>query len=198
MKNLKDIINKIIESTKNSFSGEYTLTKDEVLPYIDKNKGNKQKKAEQIVKPSPQAEVVKAALYQARNPNVKDFNISDTVKSAIDMAAKKYDIPASLLYDIALQESSFDPSKRNPQPGVTASGLFQFNDPTWETIQNYDRNPKNSIELTNNNRMDPNTSAMAAAYLIKHGQLGRWDASKGVWGQYYKPEELKSYYSQTK
>ena len=146
----------------------------------------------------PQQNPSRNAVQMARNPNGKDFNISDTVKLAIEMAAKKYDIPASLLYDIALQESSFDPKKRNPQQGVTAQGLFQFNDPTWETVRKYDADPKNSIELANNNRMDPVTSAMAAAYLIKHGQLGRWDASKGVWGQHYKPEELKSYYSQTK
>jgi len=139
-----------------------------------------------------------AQQIMARNPNVKNYNITPEVERAITSASSQYGVPASLLGDIALQESSFNPTLRNPEEGVTAAGLFQFNDPTWDTVMNYAKKEGTTLKLPNNDRMDPNTAAMAAAYLIKNGQLGRWDASKGVWGTYYKPEELTSYYSQTK
>ena len=151
--------------------------------------------------PKPSPEAVQQALSIARNPNFSKYSVNDDVKNAIEQASKQYNVPADLLYDIALQESSFDPTKTAKEGGFadsTAGGLFMFNDPTWDTVRNYDKNPKNTINLPNDNRMDPTTSALAAAYLIKMGQLGRWDASKGVWGQHYKPEELQSYYSQTK
>lgn len=98
-----------------------------------------------------------------------------------------------------MQESSLNPDARNPEPGVTAAGLFQINNPTWDTIHKYGNMPGSTLKLPSSNHMDPNTNASAAAYLIKHGQLGRWDASKNVWGKFWPEEELDNlgFYSQT-
>lgn len=133
-----------------------------------------------------------------RNPSMGKFNVPSVVHDAIQKAATEFGVPASLLYDIALQESSFNPSLQNPQEGSTAAGLFQFTNGTWDTVGNYARMQGSSLKNWNNpDKMDPYANARAAAYLIKNGQLGRWDASKGVWGPYYKPEEIQSYYSQS-
>lgn len=135
----------------------------------------------------------------ARNPAVSKYTIPSSVEEAINQAAAKFGIPPSLLYDIALQESSFDPTLRNPQEGSTASGLFQFTQPTWDTVQNYASMPDSSLKgvLPTGDRMNPLDSALAAAYLIKMGQLGRWNASQGVWGPHYDQSELAPYYAQT-
>ncbi len=145
---------------------------------------------------------VNSAQMIARNPNFKNFKVDPTVASAINQASKKYNVPSSLLYDIALQESNFNPNSVNTtaagKQAGNPKGLFQFTDSTWNNILNaYDKKSGMSLSLPNANRQDPVTNALAAAYLIKFGQLGRWDASKNVWGQYYKPEELKPYYTQT-
>ena len=118
---------------------------------------------------------------------------------AIMQAAQAYGIPPSLLFDVAASESSLDPRKTEKKYG-THSGLFQFDPGTWDTLRNY-ANMKNTT-LTNFNpdyesRFDPFMNALAAAYLISHGQLGRWDDSLPAWEKYYTPEELKPYYSQT-
>ena len=148
------------------------------------------------VTPPPKPEEKPVQL--ARNPNISKFTITDTVKDAITSAAKKYGIPHDLLFDIALQESSFDPNKKNPNapPGLNPLGLFQFTDETWERVKVYNRMKGSSLDLPNYDRFDPHTNALAAAYLIKFGQLGRWDASRDVWGPYYSDEELEPYYRQ--
>lgn len=136
-----------------------------------------------------------------RNPAISKFKIAPEVHSAFEQAANQYKLPKSLLYDIALQENSFNAKGVNTTPeGIAAgnpTGLFQFTDDTWDTVRNYAQKPGSSLKLSNFDREDALTSALAAAYLIKFGQLGRWDASKFSWGQYYTPEELESYYSQT-
>lgn len=154
------------------------------------------RKPEPTATPEPSPTPIQSKL--ARNPHIVNFRISTKVKSAINKAADQFDIPATLLFDIALQESSFDPSKENldAPPGLNPQGLFQFTDSTWEIIKVYNSMEGGSLDLPNFNRFDPITNATAAAYLIKFGQLGRWDASKGVWGPYYTDEELESYYSQ--
>jgi len=129
------------------------------------------------------------------------------ISSAIQQAAKQFDIPAALLFDIAMSENSLKAQGQNKE-GSTSSGAFQFNDPTWETVLNYARNPKMSLNgvMPNEDKNDPISQALAAAYLIKFGQLGRWDASKNdqrnknSWGQYWKDEELNKlgFYNQTK
>jgi soluble lytic murein transglycosylase-like protein len=124
------------------------------------------------------------------------MRVMEQVDSAIATASQKYGIPSELLYDIAFSESSLDPTKTNQQ-GSSATGLYQFTSPTWDTVMKYQGMPGSSLKLPNNDRLDPLTSALAAAYLIKFGQLGRWDESKWNWGQNYKPQEIESYYSQT-
>lgn len=124
------------------------------------------------------------------------MSIASQVDDAIQSAAKQYNVSPELLYDIAFAESSLDPMKTNAE-GSSASGLFQFTSPTWQTVQRYGGMPGSSLRLPSNDRSDPYASAMAAAYLIGHGQLGRWDASKWNWGQYYTPEEIDPYYYQT-
>lgn len=155
---------------------------------------------------SPISTVAPTAIPQpskveARNPAISKFRITPAVSSALTTAANTFGLPPSILYDIALQESSFNPNLTNSTPaGVQAGnpkGLFQFTDGTWETVKNYANRPGSSLKLPNDNRFDPLTNALAAAYLIKNGQLGRWDASKNVWGSYYNDEELDPYYSQT-
>jgi hypothetical protein len=134
----------------------------------------------------------------ARNPAVSKFTIPENVHTAINKASTEFGIPASLLYDIALQESSFNPNLRNSQEGSTAAGLFQFTDGTWDTVNNYANMEGSSLSNWNNpDKLNADASARAAAYLIKNGQLGRWNASQGVWGPQYGKDELASYYSQT-
>lgn len=143
-----------------------------------------------------------ASVGKARNPAFSKFNVTPQVQDAISQAANKYQVPPELLYDIALQESSYDPTKTNPNApaGLNPLGLFQFTDSTWQNILNqYNNKPGMTLSLSNTDRLDPYTNAAAAAYLIKHGQLGKWDASEGVWGNYYTPQELESqgFYSQS-
>ena len=134
----------------------------------------------------------------ARNPAFSRYNVSAPVRTAIENAANEFNIPSSLLYDIALQESSFNPTLRNQQAGSTAEGLFQFTNGTWDTVNRYARMPGSSLRNWNNpNKLDVNSNARAAAYLIKNGQLGRWNASQGVWGPQYSKEEVQPFYSQT-
>lgn len=129
-----------------------------------------------------------------RNPASNKYNITQPVKDAINTASKKFGVPTSLLYDIALQESSFLPDKVNPDaPQLNPVGLFQFTDKTWDEVMNYAKSPQSSLYgvLPDTNRRNPVTNALAAAYLIKYGQLGKWDASEGVWGNYWTPQELE-------
>jgi len=139
---------------------------------------------------------------KARNPAFSKFNVTPEVQDALSQAANKYQVPPELLYDIALQESSYDPRKVNPNapPGLNPLGLFQFTDSTWDNIlSQYNNKPGMTLSLPNTDRLDPRTNAEAAAYLIKHGQLGKWDASEDVWGNYYTPQELEGqgFYSQS-
>ena len=131
-----------------------------------------------------------------RNPQVK--GASDIVQDAIDKAAQKFDVPRELLYDIAFAESSLSPGKVGPTEDV---GLFQFIPGTWaKDLANYAGMQGSSLEEFDPDlkaRFDPHKNAMAAAYLIKFGQLGRWGASKGNWGQHWSEEELEPYYTQT-
>lgn len=150
----------------------------------------------------------------ARNPAISRYKISDDVNNAIAKAAAEFDMPSDLLYDIALHESGFNPSIQNVTPdGVAAGnpkGLFQFTDGTWDNIlKQYNDKEGSSLHLPKGkdgkpDRFDPYTNALAAAYLIKFGQLGKWDASKDRkvgdvegWGRFYDEEELKPYYTQT-
>lgn len=146
--------------------------------------------------PTPTPYTENGVMY-GRNPSTKIAN--PTVRKAIESASKHYGVPAALMYDIAMQESSLNPDARNPEPGVTAAGLFQINNPTWDTIYKYGSMKGNTLKLPTNNHMDPETNAYAAAYLIKNGQLGRWDASKNVWGKFWPDNELDNlgFYAQT-
>lgn len=142
------------------------------------------------------------SVGKARNPAFSKFSVTPQVQDAISQAANKYQVPPELLYDIALQESSFDPSKTNPDArDINPQGLFQFTDSTWNQILNqYNNKPGMTLSLPSTDRFDPYSNAAAAAYLIKNGQLGKWDASEGVWGEYWTPQELQNagFYSQSK
>lgn len=139
----------------------------------------------------------------ARNPKIVNYKINSKVKSSIDQASQKFGLIPTLMFDIALQESYFDPALVNTTPeGVKAgnpTGLFQFTDNTWEVVKKFANDPDSALYklLPNLDRKDPLTNSLAAAYLIKYGQLGRWEASKDVWGPYYTEDELNSYYAQT-
>jgi len=134
-----------------------------------------------------------------RNPSTKKVKADPVVHAAIADASKKYGIPAEILYDIGFSESSLNPNPpKNPKS--SAGGLFQFTNGTWETVKNYARMKGSTLKLPSIDKNDPRSSAMAAAYLIKNGQLGRWDASKWNWGEYWSDDELEEmgFYKQTK
>lgn len=148
--------------------------------------------------PTPTPISVGTSQY-GRNPDTK---IADPrVYDAITKAAKKFSLPPALLFDIAMQESTLGRNAGQNQ-NSSATGLFQFLEGTWnDTVLPYARNPRSSLYgvLPNEDRNDPYTNALATAYLIKMGQLGRWDESKGVWGNFWPDEELEQLgvYNQT-
>lgn len=154
------------------------------------------------VTPTITPAVTETPTVTARNPAVSNYVIPDSVHKAIKVASDTFKLNPSILYDVALQESSFDPNLVNTTPaGKKAgnpTGLYQFTDNTWKTILNsYNDKLGMSLHLPTTDRTDPTTNAMAAAYLIKMGQLGRWNASQGVWGPQYTQDETKPYYAQT-
>uniref|UniRef100_A0A6M3K7Z6 Putative transglycosylase n=1 Tax=viral metagenome TaxID=1070528 RepID=A0A6M3K7Z6_9ZZZZ len=138
-----------------------------------------------------------------RNPDIPKYNITPEVHKAIQSAAKEFNVPLDLMYDIASSEGGFRANAKNETPegqkvGIPI-GLYQFTPGTWNNdLKNYASMPNTSLkDWKNPQREDPVANARAAAYLIKFGQLGRWEASKPNWGRFYTEEELKSYYSQT-
>ena len=147
----------------------------------------------------------KAIDGKGRNSSKNRAEPTDDVAKAIKQASKEFGVKASLLFDVADAESDFVPHMVNNTPeGISAghpTGLFQFTDATWQDILAYNNSPKSSLykKLPNTDRADPLTNALAGAYLIKHGQLGKWDASEHDWGSYWSPQELESlgYYDQT-
>jgi len=152
------------------------------VPKIQTDVVPKAMAVEEAVKPTP---IPKNKL--ARNPAVVDYNITDEVKNAILKAADKYKIPSTLLFDIALQESSFEKDKVNPETKKHI-GLYQFDPPTWSNMIRWGAVPENA------DRFDPVANAEAAAWAIKHGYLKKWRKSKDVWEKFYSPEELEDYY----
>ncbi|MFT4197503.1 MAG: transglycosylase SLT domain-containing protein [Pseudoxanthomonas sp.] len=67
---------------------------------------------------------------------------SAPVKQALDAAAKKYSVPANVLYALAEQESGFDPNAVNPEAlddGDHATGLFQYRASTANGLGGFDR-----------------------------------------------------------
>lgn len=137
----------------------------------------------------PQKTETRAGGYGklARNPEAEKFDIGSSIVEAINQAAQQYNVPAELLYDIALQESGFNPQAQSQSS--TAGGLFQFTEPTWQDALKYGVVPGGA------DKYDPNLNASAAAYFMSQGHLNKWDASKPKWGQFYKDEELDPYYS---
>lgn len=117
-------------------------------------------------------------------------NAPEPVYNAVSQASSKFGVPQDLLLDLAFSESSFNPSIVND---IGASGLYQFTPETWQDVLQYAQNPEMSLygALPNEDVLDPITNALAAAYLIKMGQLGKWDASEWNWGQNYTPQELE-------
>lgn len=136
-------------------------------------------------------------------PQTNTMKVAPEVDQAITGASKKFNVPKELLYDIAFSESSLDPRKTNPGAGaINPVGLYQFTDATWNNeVMKYAKDPKSSLfgVLSSNDRNDPAANAMAAAYLIKFGQLGKWDASEWNWGNYHPVNELDTagFYNQS-
>lgn len=162
-----------------------------------------QAQAPQMGRPSSPMPVVNNF---GRNPEVVRKPAVYNVKAAIEQAANEFQIPASLLYDIGFSEGGFRSDAANETPEGQAHGvprgLFQFTPYTWDTIAQYASNPNSSLQNWMKNgqqpdRNDPVANARAAAYLIKMGQLGRWQASKSNWGRFYTEDEIAPYYAQT-
>lgn len=143
--------------------------------------------------------------FFGRNPAIAKTPPPENIQHIYDQVAQQFggDNPQTLkqlLYDISLQESHYHPNSINKTPeGIAAGtpqGLFQFTDGTWNGILN-NYNNKGSLKLPTTDRLDPLTNAMAAAFLISHGQVGRWNASRNIWGPNYTKDEIAPYYSQT-
>jgi len=128
------------------------------------------------------------------------------VRETIKQAAEKYGVDPNLMVDIAAAESSLDAGRKasehgfdgvttdaegNIYPYSSATGLFQFTDATWEDAI------KNVPEISSfEQRLDPSLNALAAAYFISNGYLGKWTASEEEWKESYTDEELANYYQQ--
>ena len=161
-----------------------------------------------VVQPTVQPEVRGIAYTNAgRTDRAQNTPINQDLINTITNAAKAFNVPASLMFDIAAQESSFNP-KSDPwnegrgQQYADAGypkGLYQLTDPLWSSLTEGTGDFGKSLRpmLKNVDRFDPETNALAAAYLISHGQLGRWNASQGVWGPGYTYEEILPFYNQT-
>lgn len=125
----------------------------------------------------------------AGNLDNKDFAKKyDKATEVIEKYGQKYMVPVNLMVDIAFAESSLDPNLEGPTQDV---GLFQFTPGTWrETMIRMKMEQFTPLQ----HRKKPWLNTMAAAYLISQGELSRWNASKGKWGQYYTDEELEAFY----
>jgi len=178
-------------------------------PTIARAQPTSQPVIQQVPEPSPT--VTRNVI--GRNSNAKNFTVTPTVEQSMSKAADYYKLNhPELMGDIALQESSYDPNKvaaegiydgkhrdanGNIIPLSTSKGLYMYNDPTWDTINVYKNNKDSTLNLPSDDRMNPDTSSMATAYLITKGQLGRWAASANVWAPNYTWEELQPYLTQT-
>ena len=166
-----------------------------------------QQESAPLTTPTASPSPLPSKIGYGRSPKTQGTVPQESVTSAIQAASEKFGVPADLLYDIAFSESSYDPTKVNMTPeGQEAgnpTGLFQFTDDTWaDVMSRYAGDEQSSIYgvLPNDDRLDPNTNALMAAYLMKFGQLGKWDASEWNWGEYYdlaKELEDEGYYLQS-
>jgi hypothetical protein len=126
-----------------------------------------------------------------KNPKFSEVKPKDSVDTAIRNAAKEFNVPSELLFDISFAESTLDTTKQNNKS--TAGGLFQFLDASWKQAMRELGLPEDTPKT------DEVASARAAAMVISKGRLSWWDASKKDpennqrWGDYYTDEELKLY-----
>lgn len=133
--------------------------------------------------------------WKAKNPGVPEYDYKmfgttpkelQTSTQAIRDVANMIGVPASLLEDIAYQESKYDYDLPTTTEGSTATGLFQFNDPTWTDVVN-------KYGMSWEDRLDAYQNALAAAKLINEGYLGKWAASADIWAPHYTLEEVEPY-----
>ena len=199
-KTLDNIINNLSEGIRKILGKQAELLNPSVMDATPIQAQEPEEVQQDIKQPRVSAPKASGAIRNlGRNPVFEAVNPKPEVKSAIQKAAIKFRVPEALLYDIALQESSLNPSLVNETPEGKAAGsptgLAQFTDSTWEDVLRFNADPKSSLfrVLPNENRKDPETNMMAASYLIKFGQLGKWDASEDVWGEYWAPEELEEF-----
>lgn len=116
----------------------------------------------------------------------------------ITKIARKFNVPASLMVDIALQESELNPKAKAEG---TISGLFQMSEGTYKMVQDAGVVPKGS------SKDDLQNNITATAYLISKGYLGYWDAGLNKktgehyhtkWSRYYQPEELEAFQTKSR
>lgn len=98
--------------------------------------------------------------------NYKEVNthINTALDPLFKETGKKFDIDWRLLAAWCFQESRFDPKAKNPTPGNTAAGIWQFVDGTWN-----ENAPKGCKENAPNysNRFTPKYSMQAFETLLK-------------------------------
>ncbi len=124
-----------------------------------------------------------------RDPRKSTYHPEDVQPAlrAIQAASQQTGIQEDLLQDIAMAESSLNPASPGPGGNSTASGLYQFTNPTWQDAMRW-------YGYSEQDKMDAYRNALAAARMIMDGYLSKWDASKSRWSPYYSSEELAGYY----
>lgn len=149
--------------------------------------------AEPVLAQSADIELPKIEVEDepAKVLSVSDINAQAEVLDAIAQASEMFNVPEKLLLDIALAESSYIPT--NKHVGSGATGLFQFLPSTWSKVVAMSKNPAMSLygKLPSEDPNDPYANAMGASYLIKYGQLGKWDASEWNWGNNWEIGDLE-------
>src|SRR5262249_5731203 len=95
------------------------------------------------------------------------------VASAITGAGQQTGVNPGLLTKIATTETGLGPNAQNSTS--TASGLFQFTDQTWKDMVNkYGK----SLGVTENDKNDPEASALMGALFTRDNQQKLTDALK--------------------
>lgn len=91
------------------------------------------------------------------------------IESLLRNKAAEYDIDPDLFVSLAKRESGLRPDAKNPNPGSTAGGLFQFIDGTWTRYGN------------KKDKFDPEANADAAARMLRdHLGMFEGDYSKAL------------------
>lgn len=104
-----------------------------------------------------------------------------SVQGQIKRLAKDYGVDQNLAYRIAhCENDTFQPDRKTSVwDGVhyTASGIYQFTNPTWRATRRQMGEPDDQLLLKHNSIENIRT----ALWKIKNGGISAWNASKHCW-----------------